>query len=39
MGEITLNQIKAAAADVLNTCAFSPSRGGLAKNIGMPSDE
>ena len=37
LGEATLDQIKAAAAEVVAGCAFRPSSGGIAHNIGMPS--
>ena len=36
LGRVSLNEVKAAASAILGRCAFSPSLGGIAKNLGIP---
>ena len=36
-GEATLDQVRVAAARIVAKCAFRPSSGGIARDIGMPT--
>lgn len=35
LGRVSLNEVKAASSAILGRCAFSPSVGGIAKNLGI----